>query len=79
MLRLVEDQGPFLNAAHYLLGPVLFPKHAEMVVQVADINDDQKITGYQTKQPVQIGKWSTPPERAGLDVWLSPRIFGRKS
>ena len=66
-VRLVEDQGPFLNAAHYLLGPVLFPKHAEMAVQVADINEDQKVTGYQSKQPVQIGKWSTPSDPAAVE------------
>ena len=66
-VRLVEDQGPILNASHYLFGPVLFPKHAEMIVQVADINDDQKITGYQTKQPVQVGQWSTRPDRAAVE------------
>jgi len=57
-VRLVQDRGEPLDAAYYLVGPVLFPRHSQMTVQVADINEDQKITGYQTKRPLPVGKWS---------------------
>src|SRR5258706_381474 len=57
-VRLVQARGEPLDAAYYLVGPILFPRHSQMTVQVADINEDQKITGYQTKRPVPVGKWS---------------------
>ncbi|MBM4337101.1 MAG: hypothetical protein FJ108_14545 [Deltaproteobacteria bacterium] len=66
-VRLVEDQGGLLSAAYYLFGPVLFPRHSEMVVQVADINEDQKITGYQPKDAVKVGRWTEPVDAAEVE------------
>lgn len=59
-VRLVQDRGEPFDAAYYLVGPILFPRHSQMTVQVADINEDQKITGYQSKQPIRVGRWSEP-------------------
>jgi predicted RND superfamily exporter protein len=59
-VRLDPDRGEPLDAVYYLIGPVLFPRHAGMKVKVADINEDQKITGYQEKHPVPVGRWSEP-------------------
>ncbi|HTO53720.1 MAG TPA: MMPL family transporter [Myxococcota bacterium] len=59
-VRLDPDRGQPLDAAYYLVGPVLFPRHAAMKVQVADINDDQRITGYREKKPTPVGRWSEP-------------------
>ncbi len=66
-VRLVEDKGGILSAAYYLFGPVLFPRHSEMVVQVADINDDQKITGYQGKDAVRIDRWTESVDPAEVE------------
>ncbi len=63
-VRLVENHGGVLGAAYYLFGPVLFPRHSEMHVQVADINDDQKITGYQQHEPIQVGRWTDKADEA---------------
>jgi len=59
-VRLDPDRGEPLDALYYLIGPVLFPRHSAMKVKVADINEDQKITGYQEKRPVPVGRWSEP-------------------
>jgi len=66
-VRLKENEGGILSAAYYLFGPVLFPRHSEMIVQVADINEDQKITGYQPKDAVSVGRWTEPVAAADVE------------
>jgi len=66
-VRLQEDKGGVTSAAYYLFGPILFPRHSEMVVKVADINEDQKITGFQDQQPVKVGRWTEPVDRADVE------------
>ncbi|MGH7290679.1 MAG: hypothetical protein ACREJT_05690, partial [Myxococcota bacterium] len=66
-VRLKEDKGGVLGAAYYLFGPVLFPRHSEMIVQVADINEDQKITGYQPKVTTKVGRWTEPVTAAAVE------------
>jgi predicted RND superfamily exporter protein len=66
-VRLEQDKGGLLSVAYYLFGPVLFPRHSEMVVQVADINEDQKITGYQSKDAVPVGRWTEPVVAADVE------------
>jgi predicted RND superfamily exporter protein len=66
-VRLIEDQGGVMGALYYLFGPILFPRQAAMTVQVADINEDQKITGYQPGTPVSVGGWTEPVDAAEVE------------
>ncbi|MFI5317322.1 MAG: RND family transporter [Myxococcota bacterium] len=79
-VRLEPDRGQPLDAAYYLVGPVLFPRHSQMTVKVADINEDQKITGYQTKIPVRVGRWSQPAsaDEVMTHVAAALQSFSRK-
>ncbi|MCP4003875.1 MAG: MMPL family transporter [bacterium] len=79
-VRLQEDRGGFLDSVYYMLGPVLFPRNREMHVQVAQINDEQRVTGYQKEEPTPVGEWSQPIDSATVekDVIAAIRLLSRK-
>ena len=66
-VRLAEDKGGVMGGLYYLFGPVLFPRNAGMIVEVANINEDQKITGYETGTPVQVGRWTEAADPAEVE------------
>ena len=78
-VRLAEDTGGVMGAFYYLFGPVMFPRHSGMLVEVADINEDQKITGYQPGTAVQVGRWteSVDPAEVEKNVAAGIRALSR--
>jgi predicted RND superfamily exporter protein len=62
-VRLHEDKNPTLDVIYYMLGPVLFPRHHHMVIQVAQIDDQQEIQGYEEELPSPVDVWSEPVNR----------------
>ncbi len=79
-VRLDEDHGGILDGIYYMLGPVLFPRDRDMTVNVAQINDDQRITGYVPGEPYRVDTWSTPidPAEAEENVVAAIRALSRK-
>ncbi len=80
-IRLNEDKGGPLDVVYYMLGPVLFPRNAEMSIRVADIDSDtQEILGYQTETSRKVGEWVEPLDEAEVEktivgelVQMAPR------
>ena len=57
-VRLVQDPNDTLDVIYYMIGPVLFPRHHSMHIQVAQIDDQQEIQGYVDAEPTPVGEWT---------------------
>ena len=62
-IRLVQDPTPFLDAIYYMIGPILLPRERHMVINVAQIDDQQEVYGYQPGSSTPLRKWSEPLDR----------------
>ena len=62
-VRLHQDESRTLDVIYYMIGPVLFPRHHHMAIQVAQIDDQQEIQGYDEEFPSAVGDWSEPLDR----------------
>lgn len=66
-VRLVPDRGGPLDVLYYMLGPVLFPRHRGMEVQIAQISDEQIILGYERGEPRPVGEWTESVDAAEVE------------
>ncbi|MFQ5514317.1 MAG: RND family transporter [Myxococcota bacterium] len=66
-VKLRKDRGGPLDAAYYMLGPVLFPRRERMEVQVAEISEEQSILGYHRGESVPVGEWTEPLDAAEVE------------
>ncbi len=57
-IRLVQEPSGFLDGLYYMIGPVLFPRGKHMEVRVAEIDEQQEITGYVDQKPNAVGEWT---------------------
>jgi len=62
-VRLHQDESAVLDVLYYMLGPVLTPRHHHMVIQEAEINDQQEIQGYTEDHPTRVDVWTEPINR----------------
>jgi hypothetical protein len=59
-IRLPEDKSPFIDGVYYMIGPLLPPRHRSMVLQQAEITDQQTVAGYERLEATPVGAWSEP-------------------
>ena len=66
-VRLQQDRGGPLDVVYYMLGPILFPRHKAMEVQVAQISEEEVILGYERGELRPVGEWSEPVDPAEVE------------
>ena len=66
-VRLIPDRGGVLDVVHYMIGPILFPRHKSLDVQVAEIGEEQRIRSYRSEPPTAVGEWSERVDAAEVE------------
>ncbi len=62
-VRLRQEDSAILDVLYHMLGPVFFPRQHHMTIQVAEIDDQREIQGYNQAEPVVVGAESVPLDR----------------
>jgi predicted RND superfamily exporter protein len=62
-VRLVQDENALLDGIYYMLGPILFARSHSMYVNIAEIDDQQEIQGYDAAPTVPVGEWTEQIDR----------------